>query len=116
MISLGFKSSAAAASGRSVLSTSLSSSASSSLRSRTIVFSQERQRSAPTEGNLSAGRPARNNPIEPPTKLARGNKGTGGDSSGSRLPPHVPPATKTRNLEAEEAAAAAVGRAWAAGG
>ena len=77
------------------------------MRSRTIVFSQERQRSAPTEGNLSAGRPARNNPIEPPTKLARGNKGTGGDSSGSRLPPHVPPATKTRNLEAEEAAALA---------
>ena len=78
-------------------------------RSRTIAFSQERQRSAPTEGNLAAGRPARNNPIEPPTKLARGNKGTGGDASGNRLPPHVPPASKTRALEAEEAAALAAG-------
>lgn len=88
----------------------MSSSASSRSRS-TIAFSQERQRSAPTEGNLSAGRPARNNPIEPPTKLARGNKSTGGDASGNRLPPHVPTTSKARgaHLEAEEAAALAAG-------
>ena len=83
------------------------SSSSSASRSSTIAFSQERQRSAPTEGNLSAGRPARNNPIEPPTKLARGNKGTGGDSSGSRLPPHVPhQGGRPDLLEAAEEAAA----------
>jgi hypothetical protein len=73
------------------------------------VCSQDRQRSAPTEGNLSAGRPARNKPIEPPTKLARGNNGSGGASSGSRLPPHVSHSkkNKTRPEEAEQAAALA---------
>ena len=70
------------------------------------VCSQDRQRSAPTEGNLSAGRPARNKPVEPPTKLARGNNGSGGASSGSRLPPHVSHSkkNKTHPEEAEQAA------------
>lgn len=76
-----------------------------------VCFSHDRQRSAPTEGNLSAGRPPRHNPIEPPTKIARGNKGSGGDSSASRLPPHVPRGEVTSPsktlLEAEEAAALA---------
>ena len=80
--------------------------------SRTIIVaSQGRQRHAPTEGNLSAGRPARNKPIEPPTKLARGNKGTGGDSSGSRIPPHVPHLKGKTHPDAEEAAALAAAAA-----
>jgi len=84
------------------------SSSSSSPSSSLICRSHDRQRNAPTEGNLSSGRPARNNPIEPPSKLARGDRGQGG----SKLPPHVPkgelsyPLTETL-LEAEQAAALA---------
>lgn len=76
-----------------------------------VCCSQERQRAAPTEGNLSAGRPPRNKLPEPPAKLSRGEGGKSGDSSASRLPPHVPRgelASPSKTLlEAEEAAAAA---------
>lgn len=81
--------------------------------SSTTVSSHDRQRSAPTEGNLSAGRPARNNPPEPLSKLSRGAGKNTGDASASRLPPHAPrgeekttPPKKTL-VEAEVAAATA---------